>query len=295
MVMTSKQLILIANGDSWTFGCEIVDPKLLKKHPKIKNLTEIDFLPENDIYRIERIWPTLLAKQLNARVINLSEPGDDNTSILNRTQEYILKLKSEGHDASEIFVVVGWTSPERRDFWYKSDDGTKSFKLKLNPHGVSSDQKPITNLAKVYACNFWHPEEYLLRYVTTVYNFENFCHQQCVNFLSFNSFYRPRDLNINDWKDIDVEQEINSLNFPRINLSDSKQSERVHYKPNYNLIWYAIDPIRFYSKGIDTSTFKTFVDKNCGTNGYNGWHPNELGHELWSKELYRYIKKNKLA
>jgi hypothetical protein len=290
----TDESILIANGDSWTFGCEIVDPEILKKYPRIKYLTEIDFIAENDDYRTTRIWPTFLAKKLRTRVVNLAEPGDDNTSILTRTQEYILYLRKKRYSSKNIFVVVGWTSPERRDFWYKSDDGKHNYKFKLNPHTISTDQSVTGNFIKIYSKNFWHPEEYMLRYATTIYNFQNFCKQQQVKFLSFNSFYRIKNLDINRWADINVTKELNEINYPSHVITDSKNNVRDNYKPDYNLIWSEVDSTRYYNKDEKNSTFKTYVDLMCGVNGYNGWHPNETGHMVWAEELYRYIIENKI-
>lgn len=287
----SNDMMLITNGDSWTFGCEIVDPVLLAKHPGLQHLTEIDHLIENDSYRLSRIWPTILSKLLNANVINLAEPGDDNSSILIRTQEYILRLLNQGMPANKLFVIIGWTSPERRDFWYKSNDGKYSYKVKLNPHGVNSDQEPISELTKIYAMNFWNPEEYYVRYVATVINFQNFCTVNNIRFLNFNSFYRQKDKNIDKWHDVDISEQLLKLNIGRTAITN--ETDRINYAADYSIIWNKIDPIRYYNKDNINNSFKTFVDTHC-TNGYSGWHPNHDGHKLWANELYRYIIEHKL-
>ena len=43
---------IICDGDSWVFGCEIVDPKIVARHSADTHLGVYDFLPENDAYRI---------------------------------------------------------------------------------------------------------------------------------------------------------------------------------------------------------------------------------------------------
>lgn len=287
----SNDMMLITNGDSWTYGCEIVDPELLAKYPNNQHLTELDHLKENDIYRLSRIWPSRLSKLLNASVINLAEPGDDNASILIRTQEYILRLLNQGVPASKLFVIIGWTSPERRDFWYKSNDGKLSHKVKLNPHGVHSDQAPISELTKLYALNFWNPEEYYVRYATTVVNFQNFCTVNNIKFLNFNSFYRQKDENINEWHDVDMHEQLLKLNVGQSAIT--YESTRINHPTDYSIIWNEVDPIRYYNKKNTSNSFKTFVDNYC-SNGYIGWHPNEIGHSAWANELYRYIKEHNL-
>jgi len=287
----SNDMMLITNGDSWTFGCEIVDPELLAKHPKIQHLTELDHLMENDSYRLDKIWPTKLANLLNANVINLAEPGDDNSSILTRTQEYVLELLKQGVSPDKLFVVIGWTSPERRDFYYKSDDGKHSYKVKLNPHGTFSEQEPISKLTKLYAMNFWNPEEYIIRYITTILNFQNFCTVNNIKYLNFNSFYRHRHGNMDQWKDIDMREQIDLLSISASAISD--QTQRLYHMPKYDNFWNNIDSIKFYNKDNVNNSFKTFVDTHS-PDGYSGWHPNHDGHTVWANELYRYIIEHKL-
>lgn len=285
---TTNDMILITNGDSWTYGCEIVDPSLLEKYPDTTHLTQIDYLPENDDYRLPRIWPTKLAELLKCNVINLAEPGDDNTSILSRTQEYVLHLLSQGVKPEQLFVVIGWTSPERRDFWYKSDDNTQSYKFKLNPHMTSHTEKPLAELTKSYIMNFWNPEEYIVRYVTTILNFQTFCQAHKIKFLSFNAFYRQPQANIEQWKDINIEEQLNSLNVGTISISDN--DTRLYHRIDYSNMWNTVDNTRYYNKDMVNNSFKTYVDTKLGPDGYTGWHPNEIGHEIWAKELARYVQ-----
>ena len=112
-MQTNKFKKLVVAGDSWTYGSEIRDPKL----PTSVN----DWDEPNDAYRLPRIWPTKLGAHLDAEeVINLSYPAASNDRIVRNlvgwlTQEYL----STGKDTSELFVVVGFTSPERKDFYYR--------------------------------------------------------------------------------------------------------------------------------------------------------------------------------
>jgi hypothetical protein len=296
-MVTSSDTILIVNGDSWTYGCEIVDPVLLEKHPNINHLTEIDHFPENDSYRLPRIWPTLLGKLLDTDVINLSEPGDDNSSILSRTQEYVLHLLNQGINPKQIFIVVGWTSPERRNFWYKSSDNMHSFKVKLNPHDTNNSHQPnshqpIRELLKTYALNFWNPEEYIGRYVTTIMNFQNFCLSLGISFLNFNSFYRQKHIDIDQWIDVNIEEQINSFMMKGMYISNN--NNRIPYKFDYRNIWKNINSIKFYNKDKTNNSFKSYIDEKCGSEGYIGWHPNEDGHTVWANELHRYIQKHNI-
>ena len=96
---------LVVSGDSWTYGSEIRDPKLPES---VKDWDE-----PNDAYRLPKIWPTKLGNYLGVDdVVNLSYPAASNDRIVRNlvgwlTQEYLATKR----DTSELFVVVGFTSP----------------------------------------------------------------------------------------------------------------------------------------------------------------------------------------
>ena len=54
---SDDKLTIIYDGDSWTFGCEIVNPKISKNYSKDIHPGAYDFLEENDTYRLSRIYP----------------------------------------------------------------------------------------------------------------------------------------------------------------------------------------------------------------------------------------------
>ena len=75
---------LIVTGDSWTFGSEIINPKLPK------DINELD--ESNDEYRISKIWPTLLKEQLNFNEIkNLGFPSASNDRAIRVLINYLLR------------------------------------------------------------------------------------------------------------------------------------------------------------------------------------------------------------
>jgi hypothetical protein len=121
-----KPLRLVVAGDSWTYGSEIRDPQLPD--------TVKDWDKENDHYRTQRIWPNKLAKLLNITdIINLSYPAASNDKIVRNTigwltQEYL----SKNRPTDDLLVIIGLTSPERKDFYYKTDN-TNGFWFTLWP------------------------------------------------------------------------------------------------------------------------------------------------------------------
>ena len=101
--------LIICDGDSWTAG-DIVDPELFGD-----NLSEVDH-PDNDQYRLPRVWPHKLGNSLGIDVLNTSYSGSSNDSIVRRVLRNTLE-QLETYNSEELFVIVGWSSPERKDFF----------------------------------------------------------------------------------------------------------------------------------------------------------------------------------
>ena len=270
---TQKMRKLVVIGDSWTYGSEIRDPKL----PKEVN----DWDSQNDEYRLPRIWPTKLTKLLGFdECINLSYPAASNDRsvrvLMNwLTQEYFSKNKS----TDEIFVIVGLTSPERKDFYYKDEDNNDSFWMTMWPMWKHDYlQKPINKFADMYVRYFWNQEEYANRYVNQLFQLQNLFEKYNIKYLMFQAFYQSTQIGFRDWKDNP-------------------------YIRNYNstvdkLIWDMIDPIKFVNKEDEIHSFHNYIvnrdiseDKKVSL---LDMHPSETGHTWWSEYLYEYINKHKI-
>lgn len=294
----NDQLTIITNGDSWTFGSEIAAPEILEQHRQGGgHIGRYDFLEENDYYRVPRIWPTYLGKDYNARVVNLAWPADDNISILMRTMLYISSNYIEKKKSTKnLFVIVGWSSPERNSFWYQNPiDPAEHYRLRLYPH-YTSNEGIIKRFWESYVTAFWHPEEYIVRHVMTVIQFENFCYRHGIKFLQFNAFYQSPEKDIDAWEDIDITNEIDKLRLHGFISHDSdKGISRQNNPENFKPLWNTVDPVRFYKKDQPDSTFKSFIEHpDHNIVPLQGWHPSPDGHKVWATELARYIKENNL-
>ncbi len=285
---------LITNGDSWTFGSEIVDPLLTIKYSDKKHVTEYDFFEENDSYRIAKIWPTHLAKIMNADLINLAWPADDNGSILRRTMSYIAtKFIEKNLPTDDILVIIGWSSPERNSFWY--DDGKQSHSLRLYPTIPSSVRdNEFKKFWEYYVTNLWNPEDYIRRFIFDAVQFENFCIRHNIKYLQFNSFYQTPGKNIHDWVDLNIAEEVKKLKPDVYAIYDSAISQRKHEQANYLTLWNTIDPVKFYNKDQLVNTFKGFIESTFDDPYNKTWHPSPESHLAWASELYRYIEDNKI-
>jgi hypothetical protein len=209
--MSNTKKKIICNGDSWVFGCEIVNPEISKRYNKNVHPGEYDYLVENDKYRIEKIFPTHLGKLLDSDVVNLSWPADDNGTILNRTISYITKnYISKNIPTDDILVIIGWSSPERNFFWYKDENFSSRFRLW--PQVKHFDRKPQEEIWNLYVTYLWNEEEYIPRYIMNVLQFQNFCDINNIKWVCFNSFYQTPNENITEWGDLDFKKELTNLN-----------------------------------------------------------------------------------
>jgi hypothetical protein len=294
---SNKQLEIICDGDSWVFGCEIADPKIAARYDPSTHPGSYDFLEENDVYRIPKIFSTHLSKLLDAKVTNLSWPADDNGTILRRTIDYIsTEYLATGKSTENLFVIVGWSSPERNSFWYKDDEMSLPFRLWPQvPHFNSPVQKKVWEL---YVAYMWHAEEYMPRYVHNVVQLQNFCNQHNIKWMCFNSFYQNPNRQVEDWQDLNIKDELNKIYGTQGYMTQSSDDplRRKSYAMNYANLWDTVDPVRFYKKDQKTSTFKSYIDSHVDEikNVYCGWHPSPESHEAWAHELVRYIKENNL-
>jgi len=293
------KLKIICDGDSWVFGCEIVDPLIEKKyggegiHPGA-----YDFFPENDSYRIPRIFSTYLAKIMDAEVENLAWPADDNTTILNRTVVHLSKeYLAKGLSTDNLLVIVGWSSPERNSFWFK--EGSASTRFRLWPNVQHFDFPLQKKFWEIYVTSLWNREEYLPRYVMNVLQLQNFCDTHNIKWICFNSFYQtPKANSPKEWNDLEIKKELLDLklngSIHGYSSNTVEKNRRIQNMYEYVSLWETINPDRFYMKDQKNNTFKSFIEANNQDDAYCGWHPSPSSHEIWAEELYRYIKDKNL-
>lgn len=287
------KLEIIADGDSWTFGCEIVDPTLVAKHGKDVYPGYYDFSQENDQYRVPRIWTSHLSEILDANVYNISWPADDNGTILNRTishitRNYIVPRKN----LDNLLVIVGWSSPERNFFWYK--DTELSHRFRLWPNVQHFDADPQEEFWKLYVNYLWNEEEFIPRFVMNNLMLQSFCESHNIKWMCYNSFYQVSHTNIAEWRDLNISHEVDKLHIGSYTVFKNNSPKRYSDMYDYSSIWKTIDPIRFYNKDVPNNTFLSFIKKNGTDPVFNGWHPSPQSHKTWAEELASYLNNNKL-
>jgi hypothetical protein len=288
-----NKLTIICDGDSWVFGSEIVDPNIIKTQPIDKHMGEYDWIEENTPYRLSKIFPTHLAQKLNANLINLAWPADDNGTILNRIISFVISnYISKGIPTNDLFLLVGWSSPERNSFWYKDENNSQKLRIWPSIPNLQIENQKI--FWDYYVEYLWNKEEYLPRHITNILQFQNFCKAYNINWLCFNSFYQNVGKSPNEWFDINIADEISKLDLNLHPYQSSHDIKRKYYKQEYLSMWNMIDDVRFYKKNKINNTFKSFMESNNKQDVYSGWHPSPSSHEIWAEELCSYIKENNL-
>ena len=175
--------------------------------------------------------------------------------------------------------MVGWTSPERKDFFYREPGETDSHWLTLQPaqnmEFYNSDAKDLKHFFKTYVRCFWHPEEFFHRYVRQNLYLHYFLKSHNIEHLFYSSFYENPDVGIDD-----MGKEMYDLIPP-----NTLENFHVLCKTSYKDLTF-----RNYVQEVH-------IDENSNNKHQNKFfadhHPTELGHRLWSEEFARdldYIK-----
>lgn len=168
--------LILCEGDSWTAG-DIINPKL--NHSYVNH-------PDNNSYRLPKVWPYKLGKLLKTKVINNAVSGSSNDAIVRRTIEKVLELL-ETNKPDDLFVIIGWSSPERKDFYYDGKWET-FYPAQLEKR----NNEVLDNLWKVYTEHFWNKEEYISRFMNQNLYLHYFLKQHNIKHYFFEAFWEQK-------------------------------------------------------------------------------------------------------
>ena len=265
--------IILCGGDSWTSG-DIIDPELQSIGVTYVNHSD------NDEYRLPKVWPHKLGKLLNVDVKNCAAAGCSNDTIVRDVMEHTLNLL-KNYKNEDIFVIVGWTSPERKDFYYEYEN--ESFWETMRPdmfldkeqHGRIN--KKLRNFYESYFLYFWNEKEYISRYVNqNIYLFSFLSHHK-INHLFFDAFYTKKNKN-----------NVLGLHHSYEVQDDIQLDEHNTAKYFYDLRQKKFKNISFKNFLLNQSPKRDKYRKDLWSD--TDPHPTELGHKLWAEELYKDLK-----
>jgi len=244
--------LILCEGDSWTSG-DLMNPEL--------DETYINH-PNNDSYRLPKVWPHKLSKLLGVEVCNNSQAGSSNDAIVRRTTEKVLSLLNE-YKSEDLFVIVGWSSPERREFFY-NDNWETLYPAQLGKR----DDENLDKLYNIYVEHFWNTEEYISRFINQNLYLHYFLKSNNIKHLFFESFWEQKTSGMY------VDNDIVDM------ISKDETNTAKHFLKIKDEIYKPI-------------SFRRFIMRNFSLNKreyFNNHHPTEKSHQLWSEELYKDLK-----
>lgn len=244
-----RERLLYVEGDSWTRGDEIT-------------------------YDIKDTWGYTLATSNKLQLINTAEPGSSNDGIVRRLTNNISNLLKK-YNHWNIHVVIGWSSPERKDFFYNNAwDVTYPAQFDF-----TDDDKTREDFHRLYVEKYWNEEEYLYRYISSVINVTYFLHSKNINVNHFNAFYENK---------FGIENGETTNNFVE-NFYNKKDRGYLKYLHLDNLLEeYKL----IYNKYFIDKSFLEYVNeiKTEDKLYFDNYHPTPLSHKKWgeylSKKLY---------
>lgn len=276
-------LTLVGCGDSWAWGTELIDPTTIDRPDWSFNLHH---LPINKKYREDHRYLKLFSDKIGAtEIVDLSQGGCSNDTIVRTLIAWLTENDyMSGRDTSGLFVSIGWTSPERKDFLFKHQLGGHTDNwLTIRPTFYQNiGYKELEDFFNLYVENFWHIDEYMNRWINQIWQVEVLLKSLKIKYVMHQAFYHHHEKMITNWNDIDyIETHHN-----KINSTDLK-------------LWNIIDSDRFINKNNPSiGTFHSYISNSVGKNNHNqvivDQHPNALGHSIWADYMYKYCIENKL-
>ncbi len=288
--MMEKTLVVI--GDSWTWGSEVTDPE---------SGSNSDSDPQNVAFRLTNVWSYYLNEKLQFKnYVNLGVPSCSNDSIIRNLTWWLAetgRLTKDNND--DVFVVVGLTSPDRKDFYAMDDRAMVNRWLTLHPARYYTHfSEEATTFAETYRTYFSNQEESTFRYLNTILYLQMLLEKCGIKYLMFQAFYDQGNLSINNWKDelflnkiFEKKADDRDLN----NINDLYFTLGNNLSPNYQKLWNMIDSIKFVNRDIEPRSFCNYIiQQNNHKKYFKSHHPTEHGHKLWADYLYDYIVKHNI-
>lgn len=166
---------LYANGDSWTHGDEIPDRSDMNSAST----------------RYYNTWPWFLSQQANIPVcINDAQGGASNARIFRRTNDFINNWIGSGKDPKDLFICIGWTSPERSEV--SSGEGIYSVTIQhcLRLHNLPVDE---TSLKKYHEAFYENYVDSYGEHITAMYmvNLRTLCKGLGIKYYDFIAVGKP--------------------------------------------------------------------------------------------------------
>jgi hypothetical protein len=294
--MNSERKTILTCGDSFTFGSEIINPTLSTGKPEPYKLELMinglsDYSPENDEYRISKIWPTYLGEISKREVINIAKPSISNQWIYHSTMGWILKNYIEQNKPTDdLIVIVGWTSILRKEFFFNDENIT--YEKTLNVNGdFKLENKDLREFFKYYILTTDFDIQGTYDLINYNFNLLNFCQSYNIKCYFFNAL--PEEHHTYQierfHKDLNILKHIQSFKWITNCWERDMYSESL-------IKWKSIPSTCFLQKDCTINSFSNYIRLLPLEERLHGIHPSPQAHKIWAEVLYDFIfNENDLA
>jgi hypothetical protein len=277
---------LLACGDSWCWGAELVDP-VIDPEP-IMNLPgggfERQSVPENIKYRLEHRYINQFAKLANIdNIEDLSLPSQSNDAIFRKLVAYLATNGYlTGENTEELFVSIGWTSPERTEHYYKEQFGDTNY-APYGPWSLDQDftgqlgdveGKKLHEFYNLFFDLFGDAKGFVTKYIHTVFLTQMLLKSFNIKYVMHQAFYHHHEQMLREWND-EVYRDKNLV------MTDELST-----------LWNLIDDNNFINK--DSTAHKVMIEKGNLEDSFIVYHPSALGHKIWGQYMFDFCKERNI-
>ena len=279
---------IVACGDSWCWGAELVDPDQEPFWMPNADNHHLHYIPVHEKYRLEHKYIQIFADRVHANeIIDLSQASISNDAIIRKLTEWLLvEGYTTGRDTGDLFVSIGWTSPERTEFYNKEYGGVDGAWLPFGSWSMNDnvyENNEVSKFMKLYFKYFLNAGGFIHRWLMQIWQTEMMLKKFNIKYVMFQAFYDDcyRGYSPYQWDDtVYTDNYIDKIT------------------PGDKILKQNFDPVRF----MEWSPSKIGTSHNFMVNAAGGdakkvigsWHPNVLGHSIWGEHMSKYCLENKL-
>jgi len=279
---------IVACGDSWCWGAELIDPKKEPFWTEGADNHHLHFVPFHEHYRLKHKYIQVFADMVQAdEIVDLSQCSISNEAIIRRLTEWLLvEGYTTGRDTSDLFVSIGWTSPERVEFYNKEYGGVDGAWLPFGSWSTNAavyENSEVSKFMKLYFKYFLNTGGFIHKWLFQIYQTEMLLKKFNIKYVMHQAFYDHSYSGYypHQWDD-------NKYTSDYIN----------EITPGDKILLQSIDPIRFMeATQSKIGTSHNFMVAAAGGNTLSvigSWHPNAHGHAIWGEYMGKYCLENKL-
>lgn len=279
---------IVTCGDSWCWGAELVDPDQEPFWIPNADNHHLHLLPVHEKYRLEHKYIRIFAEGVQAdEIVDLSQCSISNDAVVRRLTEWLLvEGYTTGRDTSDLFISIGWTSPERVEFYNKEcggvDRGWLAFGSWSTNDGVY-ENSDISKFMKLYFRHCLSEEGFIHHWLSQLWQTEMMLKRFNIKYVMFQAFYDHcyHGYSPHQWDDHKYTADYIDV-----------------ISPGDKILKQSFDPLRFMewsSEKIGTShNFMVNAAGGDATKVIGSWHPNVLGHSIWGEHMVKHCLGNKL-